>query len=240
MNPVVVRLSDSVSIINADCLDVLPVKCDAVVTDPPYQIGKAWKRAFHGRRGKSPLWGKDQVWDELHPIVPELPNMADVCVIWGGNFYPLPPSRCWMVWDKLQENRGSDCELAWVQADIAPKVFRMSRIDAYVNKAEGLKKTHPAQKPLPLMEWCLRQLKLTKGATVCDPFMGSGTTGVACIRTGRKFIGVEKSPEYFKLAKDRLTRELEQGLLPITFNADAHGRRTSTVQTLVWQENEHD
>ena len=193
-----------------DCAAGSPFTADAIVTDPPYQIGKAWKRAFHGRRGKSPLWGDEQAWDELHPLVPALPTMADKVVIWGGNFYPLPPSRCWMVWDKLQENRGADCELAWVQADIAPKVFRMSRIDAYHNKAEGLKKTHPTQKPLPLMVWCLQQLKLPPGAMVCDPFMGSGTTGVACARLGLSFTGWEQDATHYARAKERIEAEYSQ------------------------------
>lgn len=191
----------------ADCTKILPLTCDAIVTDPPYEIGKSWKKAFHGSNGKSPLWGKEQQWDKRSPIVPELLTMAKICVIWGGNFYPLPLSKCWFVWDKLQSNRGADCELAWVQADIAPKVFRMSRIDAYVNKAE-CKKTHPAQKPLPLMLWCLEQLKLSAGVTVCDPFMGSGTTGVAAIRKGMNFVGIERDPVHYSNAKKRILGEL--------------------------------
>lgn len=197
---------------NADCETVLPVECDAIVTDPPYEIGKAWKRNFHGKRGKSPLWGEEMAWDKLHPIVPKLPEMAEVCIIWGGNFYPLPPSRCWMVWDKLQSNRGADCELAWAQADIAPKVFRLSRIDAYVNQAEG-PKTHPTEKPLPLMVWCLKEAKLIAGMTVCDPFMGSGTTGVAAARLGMNFIGIERDAAHYKTACDRIAHELDGALL---------------------------
>lgn len=189
-----------------DCAEILSGTYDAIITDPPYEIGKAWKRGFHGTNGKSPLWGKDQQWDKLNPTVPTLPDMAEVCVIWGGNFYPLPPSRCWMVWDKLQSNRGADCELAWVQADIAPKVFRMSRIDAYVNKAET-KKVHPTEKPLPLMVWCIKETKIEAGSTICDPFMGSGTTGVAAIRAGMRFVGIEKDPAYFEMAKARIERE---------------------------------
>lgn len=181
---------------------------DAVVTDPPYQIGKAWKRTFHGRNGRSTLWkGEKQLWDELHPIVPKLPKMAKQVIIWGGNFYPLPPSKCWMIWDKLQSNRGSDGEYAWVQAEIPPKIFRMSRIDAYVNKAKGVKKIHPTQKPLPLMIWCLQQLKLNKNSIIFDPFMGSGTTGVACAQLGFRFIGIEKDPVYFEKAKIRIKKE---------------------------------
>jgi tRNA G10 N-methylase Trm11 len=119
-----------------DCADGAPFKADAIVTDPPYQIGKAWKRAFHGRRGKSPLWGDEQAWDKLHPLVPALPTMADKVVIWGGNFYPLPP-----------------------------------------------------------------------GAMVCDPFMGSGTTGVACARLGLSFTGWEQDATHYARAKERIEAE---------------------------------
>jgi len=138
-----------------DCAKILPhlEKIDAIITDPPYQIGKkTWERTFFGKNGKSRLWGKEQEWDKLNPVVPTLPTRSKICVIWGGNFYPLPPSRCWFIWDKLQSNRGADCEMAWVNIGkvIPPKVFRMSRIDAYVNKAET-SKAHPTEKPLPLM-----------------------------------------------------------------------------------------
>lgn len=190
-----------------DCADGAPFKADAIVTDPPYQIGKAWGRKSHGKRGKSPLWGVDPEWDKLHPLVMNLPAMASKCIIWGGNNYPLPAAPHWFVWDKLQENRGADCELAWTAGTAAHKVFRMSRIDAYHNKAEGLKKTHPTQKPLPLMVWCLQQLKLPPGAMVCDPFMGSGTTGVACARLGLSFTGWEQDATHYARAKERIEAE---------------------------------
>jgi len=189
---------------NADCegMTVYP-QAQATITDPPYEIGNAWKRSFHGKNGKSPLWGTQQAWDKLSPLVAKLPEMYDICVVWGGNFYPLPPSRCWFVWDKLQSNRGADCELAWVQADLPPKVFRMSRIDAYVNKSE-CKKTHPTQKPTPLMEWCISNLKLPPGSTIFDPFMGTGTTGVAAINLGMRFVGIELDPAHYDTATKRI------------------------------------
>jgi len=193
---------------NADCADVPLPDAQAAVTDPPYEIGKAWRRSFHGTNGKSPLWGQEQVWDKLHPLVVKLPINYDKCIIWGGNFYPLPPSRCWFVWDKLQSNRGADCELAWVQADLAPKVFRMSRIDAYVNKAD-CKKTHPAQKPTQLMVWCISHLSLPLDSTIFDPFMGSGTTGVAAVRLGMRFIGIERDLEHFNTAVERISAAWE-------------------------------
>src|ERR1019366_2410084 len=154
MRKIVIRSGKcTATLYRTDCSKVVPSFVDSVLTDPPYAIGNAWKRSFHGKNGKSPLWGEEPSWDKLDKSVMRLPEISPIVVIWGGNFYPLPCSRCWFVWDKLQVNRGADCELAWVQANIPPKVFRMSRIDAYVNKAE-CKKVHPTQKPLPLIRWC--------------------------------------------------------------------------------------
>ena len=79
--------------------------------------------------------------------------------------------------------------------------------------AEALAREHPTQKPVPLMRWCMDRAKVQPGETVLDPFMGSGTTGVACIRTGRKFIGIEIDEGYFQIARKRLENELAQGRL---------------------------
>jgi site-specific DNA-methyltransferase (adenine-specific)/modification methylase len=84
----------------------------------------------------------------------------------------------------------------------------MSRIDAYVNKAEGEEKVHPAQKPLVLMQWCLEQLKAKEGELVCDPYMGSGTTGVACVRMGLPFVGVEVVDKFFEISVRRIKRAI--------------------------------
>jgi DNA modification methylase len=184
-------------------------KESAVIMDPPYGIGKAWGRTFHGSRGASPLWkeGKERKWDTVNERVPIIAMEAATCVIWGGNFYPLPPSRCWFVWDKLQTNRGADCELAWVKADLAPKVFRMSRIDAYVNKAT-VPKIHPTQKPIPLIEWCIDQLNLPCSCQIWDPFMGSGTTGIASLRKGHPFVGIENDRDIFEAAIPMIRKAL--------------------------------
>ena len=81
--------------------------------------------------------------------------------------------------------------------------------------AKEKERVHPTQKPVALMQWCIGLTKIPTGATVLDSFMGSGTTGIACIRTGRKFIGIEKDPDYFQTAKERIEKELQQQLLPL-------------------------
>ena len=192
----------------ADCLTVLPhlTGVDAVVTDPPYGIG-----LDYGWRGdySSKAFGKSE-WDinsskTVLEIVHRF-NTSDL-IVWGGNYFPLPPSRCWLVWNKIQEHSGSEAELAWTNLDIPTKCFPLSRVEAHSN----MDKQHPTQKPLSLMLWVM---KYVFGFTILDPFMGSGTTGVACIRTGRRFIGIEIEPNYCAIARERMERELSQPCLP--------------------------
>lgn len=168
----------------------------ALVTDPPYGINKKWKRKWHGNNGQTKLWdGQIPIWDEKAPVenVLKWTNQSKESVVWGGNFFPFIPSRCWFIWDKLQPNRGSEFEMAWTNLDCAPRSFRMSRIDAYFNKAI-FKKVHPAEKPIQLMEWCLE--KVDKDLIVFDPYAGCGATLLASQKLGRKAIGIEVNEEY--------------------------------------------
>lgn len=202
----------SVQLWLGDCLDVLPTlgKVDAVVTDPPYGLGDKWQG---GGGGAKSSWNfnpsEAMAWDgSTVDGVTSLPSIASEVVVWGGNYYPLPPSRCWLVWDKKQNDDWTtgQCELAWTNIDRPIRAFRFAQCE----QANEGPKYHPTQKPLSLMSWCL---KWVDGRTILDPFMGSGTTGVACIRTGRKFIGIEKEPKYFDIAVKRITDELERNRL---------------------------
>jgi DNA modification methylase len=113
-----------------------------------------------------------------------------------------------MVWDKGQRNFSlADCEFAWSSQRRAARVFDYSRAAAL---KDG--KQHATQKPVALMEWCIGQLE-SKPATILDPFMGSGTTGVACANLGRKFIGIEIEPRYFDIACKRIEQAYAQGQL---------------------------
>lgn len=198
----------------ADCLDVLPqlTGIDAVVTDPPYGIRDKWdKRQMIGKRGKSRLWGqKNASWDSAtqpQKVMDSLLNIGQHAVIWGGNYYTLPASRGWLIWDKCQVFSGADAELAWTNLSIPVKAFRLSRIDAYVNTTNE-RKQHPTQKPLCLMEWCLSFMP--NADTILDPFTGSGTTGVACVNTGRRFVGIEIDKGYCDIAVKRIKDALAQ------------------------------
>ena len=195
-----------------DCLEILPTlpKVDAVVTDPPYGLGDKWKG---GGGSKNTSWKFDpneaKGWDgNVAEGVTELTAIAPECIVWGGNYYPLSPSRCWLVWDKKQNDQWTtgQCELAWTNLDRPIRAFRFAQCE---QASEG-HKSHPTQKPLALMQWCL---KWVSGQTILDPFMGSGTTGVACANLGRKFIGIEIEERYFDIACERIAAAYAQGRL---------------------------
>lgn len=195
-----------------DCRDVLPniTTVDAVVTDPPYEIGDAWHGDFAGKNGKAKMWGSAPEWDKLcHEGLTLALEKAPTAIVWGGQLYGLPPRSAWLAWDKVQKFSSGDFELAWTSWNGATRIFRMSRIDAYQNVGDG--KEHPTQKPIRLMEWCLSFIPDAK--TILDPFMGSGSTGVACANSGREFIGVEREPRYFDIACRRIEAAQSQGRL---------------------------
>ena len=196
-----------------DCREVLPLlpACDLILTDPPYGIGADRQRnsqkdgwVDYGAEG----WDKERPSPWLFGLMRE---KAKECVIWGGNYFTdlLPPSMRWLVWDKGQRNFSlADCEFAWSSQQAAARVLTLPRAEALQDGKE-----HPTQKPVRLMTWCLDMHP--KAITVCDPFMGSGTTGVACVQMGRKFAGIERERKYFDIACERIARAQAQGqLLP--------------------------
>jgi DNA modification methylase len=202
------------TLILGDCREVLETlpRVDAVVTDPPYGISEA--RAGNASRSKlaqSRDYG-DGSWDN-EPVSPELLRAVRSAgrwtIIFGGNYYDCPPASCWLVWDKLNGNNDfADCELAWTNL---PKAVRRLRYLWHgMLRANGEERgDHPTQKPLGVMAWCLQQLpKDTR--TVLDPFMGSGTTGVACVQAGLQFTGIEREPKYFDAACRRIDGALKQ------------------------------
>jgi site-specific DNA-methyltransferase (adenine-specific) len=185
-----------------DCLEVMKTipdkSIDLVLTDPPYGIDVG---SMGMGKGKKKTSFESFDWDKSPPnqeLINQLLRISKYQIIWGGNYFQLPPSGCWLSWDKMQKFSGADFELAWTNMKKPSKVFRMSRIEAYAK----MNKQHPTQKPLILMEWCLSFLPEIE--TVIDPFMGSGTTGVACKNLSRKFIGIEQDANYFEIAKKRI------------------------------------
>ena len=202
-----------------DCMDVMPTlgKVDACVTDPPYGIGAGKYTRGGTQYGQSKAKCKVYAlkdWDDKPPqdIIDLLLDMSERQIIFGGNYFVLPPSRCWLVWDK-QNGEGSgyaDCELAWTNLDKAVRRVYW-RWAGMLQKNMGDKKEerfHPTQKPVGVMEWCINHLP--KEDLIFDPFMGSGTTGIACANLGRKFIGIEREEDYFDIACKRIEEAYKQ------------------------------
>jgi site-specific DNA-methyltransferase (adenine-specific)/modification methylase len=198
-----------------DCRDILPTlgKVDAVVTDPPYGIG-AYST---GKMGGGVLAKQSEYeateWD-AEPIdadtIAQIISKAKHAVIFGGNYYALSPTSCWLVWDKENgANNFADCELAWT--NLSKAVRRIKYMWHGMLRANGeARGDHPTQKPIGVMKWCIGHLPDT-AETILDPFMGSGTTGVAAVQMGRKFIGIEREPKYFDIACSRIEQAQRQG-----------------------------
>ena len=185
-----------------DCLEVMPLlgKVDAVLTDPPYGIGMDG-----GKVGRSEYEKKG--WDKVAADVGWIVSTGCPAILWGGNYFEVPPSEKWLVWDKKNDpTTFADCELAWTNVDGAVRVFRWLWSGPYQQKRE--QRWHPTQKPVALMEWCLGFLP--DAETILDPFMGSGTTLVACAKLGRKGIGIELDPDYFDIACKRVEEAYRQ------------------------------
>jgi len=203
-----------------DCMDILPTldKVDAVITDPPYGIGESSKKVASRQRksgGKSTALADqrdygDFDWDNAPPsayLIARIRAASDWQVFFGGNYFELPPTSCWLVWDKLNgDNDFADCELAWTNW---PKAVRRLqwRWNGMIRQGNE-ERFHPTQKPLGVMKWVIDLCP--KADTILDPFMGSGTTGVAAIQMGRKFIGIEREPKYFEIACKRIEQATRQ------------------------------
>jgi len=177
-----------------DCIEILPTigKVDAIVTDPPYGIN-----AGHGIGRSDRLRNKDNKldWDaKPFKVNQEFLSIANKYVIWGGNYFDLPPTRGYLIWDKNNSGRDfADCEMAWTNLDKNARIFVMRP----QNMDGG--KVHPTQKPVALMQWCINYIENPN--IILDPFMGSGST----------FIGIEREQKYFDIACKRIEEAYAQG-----------------------------
>jgi len=210
---------EGIIVINADCREILPhlPKVDLVLTDPPYGIGEArGKNRTRGQLAQPKDYGV-AAWDDAPPprwLFDWLMEISVSQIIFGGNFFGLPPSSCWLVWDK--DNSGdfadcelaSDCELAWTNLNKAVRKITW-RWNGMLQENMGKKeyREHPTQKPLEVMKWAIKQAA-DDCMTILDPFMGSGTTLRAAKDLGRKAIGIEIEEKYCEIAVKRLAQQV--------------------------------
>ena len=191
-----------------DCMEVLPTlgRFDALICDPPYGLGDKMtggtKRFSTGEGGMKTLgeWDMQPVTDLMQMVE----DVAPIKMILGGNYYPVPASRGWLIWVKTNSvPTMASVELCWTNIDMNSKHFS--------HLCNGWMRDHPTQKPIDLMRWCLGFAP--KACSIVDCFMGSATTGVAAIQLGRTFTGIEREPKYFDIACKRIEQAYAQGQL---------------------------
>lgn len=232
--PRIEQLAEGVTLYLGDCREILPtldIPSDcAVVADPPYgqkykvntfYAGGTRENAVVQRNGKTltvrpntydPIIGDDEPFDPSHlmGLVPE------VLLFGAHKFADRLPRGGWLVWDKVPTGKvrdQGDGEAAWINRDMPMRIFRLLWDGLCVGEGArhevtaGQKRHHPSQKPEALMKWCLGFIK---AQTIIDPYMGSGSTGVAAAKLGRRFIGIELAPKYFDIACRRISDALKQ------------------------------
>lgn len=184
----------------------------AIVSDPPYGI------AYDPSSPKGTHWrGVDGIVGDRLPFDPfPMLGCAVPTTLFGANHYAsrLPDSSRWYVWDKRPDMASmcfSDCELAWCSLKGPARMIRYVWTGSHRGPETG-EHWHPTQKPIEVMRWIVEETT-EPGQVVLDPYMGSGTTGVACLQAGRKFIGIEIEERWFRAAETRIKRELAQGRL---------------------------
>ena len=196
---------------NLDCIEgmkQIPDKYfDLAIVDPPYgidwmkqvetpNIGKNWKK-----------W-ESKEWDASTPddlYFKELVRVSRNQIIWGGNYFDLPPTPCLVIWDKIQEFSGATFEVAWTSFRSPCKAFRMARCVAYV----GINKIHPTQKPVALYKWLLKNYA-KEGDKILDTHVGSASSLIACYDMGFEYLGFELDEDYYKMATERLEKHKAQ------------------------------
>ena len=207
---------------NMDCMELMkqyPDKYfDLAIVDPPYGIdlanmnmgiGKSKKASkIQNRKWKPKDWDKETPTEEYFS---QLLRVSKNQIIWGGNYFALPPCKNYIIWDKeIPEGLSfADCEMAWTSFDKAPKMFRYS---AYLDKAN---KFHPCQKPVKLYDWILHRYA-TEGDLILDTHLGSGSIAIACHYKGFDLVASEIDKEYYDKALKRIAERTAQ--IAISFN----------------------
>jgi site-specific DNA-methyltransferase (adenine-specific)/modification methylase len=207
----------TIRLYRADCRDILPelrsLDVDSVVTDPPYGISYEAHRYARASRGRKTTFIGYMEGDRIDFDPGPILSFGVPTIIWGANnFAERLPRGGWLCWDKRTSEQadkmfGSPFELAWHSNPSKYKMLRLLHNGMFNADGANSRRFHPTQKPIKLMSWCL---SMVPGKTILDLYMGSGTTGVACVRAGLGFVGVEVDEKYFRVAVERIKKELEK------------------------------
>jgi site-specific DNA-methyltransferase (adenine-specific)/modification methylase len=207
---------DGITLYRGDCREILPTlpRDAAIVTDPPYGIDLG-KRNGGSRSKCATAMDRYEIAGDDRPFDPTPWTEFPWAILWGGNHYAsrLPDARCWLAWDKREGGTSddqADCELAWTNLAGPERLFSHRWRGMIKASERNQKRIHPAQKPVALMSWCLSFLP--PDVMVIDPYAGSGTTGVACLKSGRRCILIESDPRYIPII-NRRCRDAEMPLL---------------------------
>jgi site-specific DNA-methyltransferase (adenine-specific) len=217
-------LNGQIVLYNGDCLNIMQdlknKEIDLVLTDPPYgggcdaavggrfekyeikatRTGGTWANKYESKVKHWDIAPEQEIFDEIFRISKEQ-------IIWGGNYFSLPPTRCFLIWKKLTISENFSmamAEYAWTSFNKNAKLFEYA--------PQHSTRFHPTQKPIPLINWCLMN-NSKENDLIFDGFLGSGTTAISCIRTKRRLIGCELDNEYFDKMCKRIEEELRQGVL---------------------------
>lgn len=204
----------AVTMLHCDCMEYMAgledKAFDLAIVDPPYGIN--WMEQIENpNTGKNWKIYEKKEWDSSVPTkeyFDELFRVSKNQIIWGGNYFDLPATPCYLAWDKMQEFSGATFELAWTSFKSPAKSFRMSRVEAYV----GQDKIHPTQKPVPLYKWLLSRYA-KPGDRILDTHGGSGSICIACHDLGYDLTWMELDADYYKAACERYQNHAAQGSL---------------------------
>ena len=213
-------------IYHGDCMELmkkLPDKSiDVVITDPPYGI-LGGNKSIGGNKpiaGGSKLYKANEYnleWDNermSEEVFKEFQRISRHQIIFGYNYFAdfLPPTNALIVWDKKEKNNWfdnfSDGEIIWTSYKKPLRIYRQLWMGA-LRRGERTKRLHPTQKPVELMEWIIKNYT-EEGQIILDPFLGSGTTAIACINTNRFYIGIEKEKKYVDIANKRIEEHIKK------------------------------
>lgn len=190
---------------NTDCMQYMATvpdgHFDIAIVDPPYGLPSKSTQGSGKLKGRCLNRGNISAWDVVpsEEYFAELRRVSKQQIIWGGNYFPLPPTRCFVCWDKQQPwENFSQCEFAWTNYDLPAKMFRFD------NRTKD--KIHPTQKPVELYAYLLSTFGMG-GGKILDTHLGSGSSRIAAYKLGYDFVGCEINEEYFRLADERFRRE---------------------------------